>query len=95
MNNVIFESEEQAREVFGQIFLTSGTVIDNAIMISKEKGYIRKSIVEEAEEMYRKSIGYSSYGKTAFEVSGDLRMINNKLYEAIQYLKADNERLKK
>ena len=53
-NKVIFESEEEAREVFSQIFLTSGIVIDNAVMISKQKGYIRKSAVEEAEELDNK-----------------------------------------
>lgn len=62
---------------------------------AKQKGYIRKSAVEEAEEMI------SDYRTMASETFKEKYLNYNnfsftkKLIEAIQELKAENERLKK
>ena len=91
MNKVIFESEELARGIFN-IAITSieikGNSEDNFITSLRCSGYIRKSAVEEAEEMYKE---WSENNKC-----NDIEMaeIIHKQYNAIQELKAENERLR-
>ena len=94
-NKVIFESDDQVRKVLREI-----TILDNdadwydvvdlktTIKNLKEKGYIRKSTVEEAEEMYL------SY-KNKKGISIPYSKLENKLYEALQEQKEIIERLKK
>lgn len=86
MGNKIIFDEALARGIF-KIAETSieidGNSEDNFITSLKCSGYIRKSAVEEAEEMWDKM--------------GDreISVLEYKQREAIQYLKAENERLKK
>jgi hypothetical protein len=79
-NKVIFESEEFNK------FLNDCVKIEDqedVRFLAKQKGYIRKSKVDEAEEMYEK-------WKHDCTSSG-LSEIIIKLHEAIQYLKSKPE----
>lgn len=92
-NKVIFESEEEAR-----VFVKKGIpikhlkydgddtysdFINDTIVVFRREGYIRKSVVEEAEEMYNKmSNRYLCF-------AGDLEIAIN----YVKALKAENERL--
>lgn len=80
-NKVIFESEEDFIEFMKDV--NYGTYYQQLVN-AREKGYIRKDIVEEAEEMLRLNAGIIP-----------LTELEQKLIEAIQYLKAKNERLRK
>jgi hypothetical protein len=82
-------TEEQARELFSVIGLVE--TIDMAIDESKKHGYIRKSAVEEAEEMYQEWL----YAIEATRSPINKNNLNVKLYEAIQELKKEIARLKK
>lgn len=89
-DKVIFESEE----VFIKMMNSLGIYVNQSIIDdAKSKGYIRKSVVEEAEEMYKKSCReYHSNG------SSDIVAVKNMIHDAqiyIEHLKAENERLKK
>jgi hypothetical protein len=84
-NKVIFESEEQFVNFWKD--LTGCDCLPGTREKIKQKGYIRKSAVEEAEEEYR---AYKE-GKNCF-VS---EIVIDKMYLAIQELKSENERLKK
>ena len=81
-------TEEQARELFSVIGLVE--TIDMAIDESKKHGYIRKSAVEEAEEMYQEWL----YAMEATSSPINKDNLNVKLYEAIQELKKEIARLK-
>ena len=82
-------TEEQARELFSAIGLVE--TIDMAIDESKKHGYIRKSAVEEAEEMYQEWL----YAMEATSSPINKDNLNVKLYEAVQDLKSEIARLKK
>lgn len=92
-NKVLFEMTElEARNKFSKIipfmFLKTSAqdeFFESFITNMKNAGYIRKSPVEEAEEMYA-SIKENGWNLTPLEVTQ---------YDAIQYLKAENERIKK
>ena len=86
-NKVIFESEEQFVNFWRDI--TGCDCLPGIREKIKQKGYIRKSLLEEAEEMY------DNYRSTMCYEETGLRVLVDKLYEVIQYLKAENERLKK
>ena len=92
-NKVIFESRSDLIN-FGLMIKNS---IDEEHMIQTFKSYniyIRKSVVEEAEEMYKKYKNGERLSESKdFQVTFNILIEN--LYEAIQYLKAENERLKK
>jgi hypothetical protein len=76
-------TEEQARELFSVIGLVE--TIDIAIDESKKHGYIRKSAVGEAEEMYKEWLNRI----------GDMSetVVMDKMYLAIQEQKKENVRL--
>lgn len=78
-------TEYQARELFSDIGL--GATVDMAINESKKNGYIRKSAMEEAEEMYKEWLNRI----------GDMSetVVMDKMYLAIQELKSEIARLKK
>ena len=80
-------TEEQARELFSVIGLVE--TIDMAIDESKKHGYIRKSAVEEEEEMYREWLNRIG------DMSENVVMEMDKMYSAIQELKSEIARLKK
>jgi len=84
-NKVIFENVEQATKFCIDMFFDD---IQGKIILMKNIGYIRKSVVEEAEEMWMQ---WRPYEKDRAE---DNRFITVQ-HKAIQYLKAENERLKK
>ena len=87
-NKVIFESEVEAYKFVVSILKTSDLLCDapklkELLLAIKEKGYIRKSAVEEAEEMY-KLLSQDDVESMKLSV---LSLVN-KQHEAIQYLKA-------
>lgn len=93
-NKVIFESEEQAREVVKLLVCHDDNCMyekDECIECDMRKlrktGLIRKSAVDEAEEMYNNYMLASS----PYNISD----VVLKQYEAIQELKSEIERLKK
>ena len=82
MNNKIQMTEEQAK----QMYLECGDMGNGWKLFverAKEKGYIRKNPVEEAEEMYLNMC------KEGYEDG-----VHEKLYEAIQYLKRSHPEFK-
>lgn len=97
-----FESEEQAREII-ELLVCRRTGCEKEddectqcdIDKLKRNGYIRKSelqtLVDEAEEMY---MDYLMRGLMP-PLRSDTTKLLNKMYKAIQELKAENERLKK
>ena len=98
MKNKLQMTEEQAREIFkegcrhnffGKLQDIDKKTEDIWIERIKQAGYICRSVVEEAEEMYHNQ--YESFGQN---VSGEVSKFIEKLYEAIQELKSENERLK-
>ena len=86
-NKVIFESEEEARLFFKDWAQYCTTGEDSFVLFLKQKGYIRKSAVEEAEEMYKEWLNRI----------GDMSetVVMDKMYSAIQELKSEIARLKK
>jgi hypothetical protein len=84
-NKVIFESEEQFVNFWKD--LTGCDCLPGTREKIKQKGYIRKSAVEEAEEEY---IAYKE-GKNCFVAE----IVMDKMYLAIQELKSEIARLKK
>jgi hypothetical protein len=84
-NKVIFESEEQFVNFWKD--LTGCDCLPGTREKIKQKGYIRKSAVEEAEEMYKEWLNRI----------GDMSetVVMDKMYFAIQELKSEIERLKK
>ena len=89
-NKVIFESEEQSINFYRDMDGRFSCDQDSFMYVLKEKGYIRKSAVDEAEEMY-KLLSQDDVESMKLSV---LSLVN-KQHEAIQYLKAENEVLKK
>ena len=86
MNKVIFESEYQLNDFRKHLKLYENVTEDQLMEILKREGYIRKSPVEEAEEMlYDWKAGHTT----------DINDMVVKAIEAIHNLKAENERLKK
>lgn len=82
-NKVIFGSKEEfekALKDMNSIGTIKNSDITYLVNQANKKGYIRKSVVEEAEEMYN---NYNS----AKGCTGTHRDIIEKLYEAIQELK--------
>jgi hypothetical protein len=100
MSKIEFESEEQYKIIMADL----GMLIQPYdIKVAKEKGYIKKSeietLVEEAEEMYLSNVrpfamNLENMGVVKEVLQERLDCVH-KLYEAVQYLKAENERLKK
>jgi hypothetical protein len=87
-NKVIFESEEQFVNFWKD--LTGCDCLPGTREKIKQKGYIRKSAVEEAEEMYSKHVEYKG------NLSGDDKNKTiDKMYLAIHELKSEIARLKK
>ena len=84
-NKVIFESEEEARLFFKDWAQYCTTGEDSFVLFLKQKGYIRKSAVEEAEERYEQS-------KRDFPTPKGVRDLAD---EYIQELKSEIARLKK
>lgn len=87
-NRVIFESKYQARTILKDILGIEfrEDFLDEIV----KKGYIRKSSVEKAEEMYKEII------PTMKPVTyPEIVVLCNKMHEAIQELKSEIERLKK
>ena len=82
-NKVIFESEEQFVNFWKD--LTGCDCLPGTREKIKQKGYIRKSVVEEVEEEY---IAYKE-GKNCFVAE----IVMDKMYLAIQELKKENVRL--
>ena len=82
-NKVIFESEEQFVNFWKD--LTGCDCLPGTREKIKQKGYIRKSALEEAEERYEQS-------KRDFPTPKGVRDLAD---EYIQELKSENERLKK
>jgi hypothetical protein len=78
-------TEEQARQLHRDCY--NSFVEDGSIFIMKQKGYIRKTAVEEAEEMYKEWLNRI----------GDMSetVVMDKMYVAIQELKSEIARLKK
>lgn len=88
MKKVYFESEQEARE-FVMINITNVKNVHETkgyLETIKRNGYIKKSAVEEAEEMYRE------FADNKAKYSNN--DIIGKQHEAIQELKAENARLK-
>lgn len=92
---VIFESEEEldyfVLDIIMPFFKIEEMTSDLKNRIKekiKQKGYIRKSALEEAEEMYKGLRYDKSYDQNY------LYLIMNKQYSAIQELKSEIERLK-
>jgi hypothetical protein len=84
-NKVIFESEEHYIDYYSSLYGAKPSPWQ--IEENKKYGYIRKSAVEKAEEMYKEwlnRIGYMSE-----------TVVMYKMYLAIQELKSEIERLKK
>lgn len=91
-NKVIFENEEEARKLFIDIGITE--MIDYAVEQAKKHGYIRKTAIEEAEEIISEMGQYM----LNYEDSESVKLFGNQirnLYNGWQELKAENERLKK
>ena len=90
-NKVIFESEEEAKKFLDDCIEVRNDahcdVVNESFYNAKQKGYIRKSAVEEAEEMYKEWLNRI----------GDMSetVVMDKMYLAIQELKSENERLRK
>jgi hypothetical protein len=82
-NKVIFESEEQFVNFWKD--LTGCDCLPGTREKIKQKGYIRKSAVEEAEEMYKEWLNRI----------GDMSetVVMDKMYLAIQEQKKENVRL--
>jgi flagellar basal body rod protein FlgC len=86
---VIFESEEECAEFLCNVYNHNKEYcLRSLVPMAKQKGYIRKSAVEEAEEMYSKWMQTEKY-------DGSIIAIIHKQHEAIQELKSEIERLKK
>jgi hypothetical protein len=87
----MFDNEKQAKEMFLNCNLCSESTVDIFIKNVKEKGYIRKSelqtLVDEAEEMYKKFIETGDCDGVSI-----LMEIQNK---AIQVLKKDHPEFNK
>ncbi len=86
---VIFESEEEAVNVMNTVVIRAmqwQLNKEETLKSWKKLGYIRKNPVEEAEEMYQSSYRFTNVDKDK---------LIEKQHEALQYLKSENERLKK
>jgi len=81
MKKPIFENDQEAREFIFDMYDRKYSVDEKTIKRIKQKGYIKKSVVEEAEEMYYR---WSKENKCELEVMTDLI---HKEFEAIQELK--------
>lgn len=78
-------TEDQAYDLCSKLSGSNNWKSD--LFILKKYGYIKKSIVDEAEELLR-----------AWVVDSDItyeKIMIGKALDAIKYLKAENERLKK
>lgn len=88
MSDKIQMIEEQARTFLLTAFMSMRPEdLESCLENLKCNGYIRKSVVEEAEEMYK------NWQQCDHAENSDFKLIC-KLYKAIQELKAENERLK-
>lgn len=97
-NKVIFESEEEFDAVFDDCGLDKSDESHTKNFTRqfvkerfKQKGYIRKSAVEEAEEMLNNIINHIKQGQNYSLDECDYDII----YEGFRELKAEIERLKK
>lgn len=85
MTKPIFENESEMNEFIDQCIPGVGVLFKDSIQfLIRDKGYIRKSIIEEVEEMY------SRYNPNKDEYDIDHILIN-KQHEAIQHLKKQLE----
>ena len=86
-NKVIFESDEHFENVMDDIIpdsiVSKWSIIKNSGEDAKQKGYIRKSVVEEAEEFLNKNVQVWSFENRELVTRG--------FWE----LKSEIERLKK
>ena len=95
-NKVIFESEEEALEFYRM----AGDDRVEFIKRLKEKGYIRKSAVEEAEEMYKQHMEIDGHCTRADDIkrweenSCKAYSLIKQQHEAIQEQRKEIERLK-
>ena len=101
MSKVYFESEQEAREFLKDTLCEYykekypspmqgydiNKTIKETVFRAKQKGYIKRSAVEEANEIIRTTVGYSDTARLAWS---DFLVIK----DAIQELKAEIERLK-
>lgn len=93
-DKVIFESEYQLNDFRKHLKLYENVTEEQLMEILKREGYIRKSPVEEAEEMYKNFLHEYENPGVDTSWSNTVACIKTQ-HEAIQYLKAENERLKK
>jgi len=88
MKKPLFESEEEIRQFFKDCFVYSADnnigASDNSIIsenktveMAKARGYIKKSIVEEAEDAYQEIVKHGNHLSNLEQVQ----------YDAIQHLK--------
>ena len=84
---VIFESEEEAKRIIKECFpyregvtiMSIDTTAENYAKTFKEKGYIRKNPVEEAEEMY------NAFSDSDDRCASNILELIIKQHNAIQY----------
>jgi len=87
-NKVIFESEEEARQLYNDTLNNHDE--NDFIKMLKQKGYICKSAIEKAEDKRKE---YNPNDDVIKQIN-DLRAIMHYHDKAIQELKAENEKLK-
>lgn len=99
-NKVIFESEEECAEFLCNVYNHNKEYcLRSLVPMAKQAGYIRKSAVEETEEMYNEFFNYT-YRRGAYHRDNDqwqqhANKLTAKQHEAIQELKSEIARLKK
>lgn len=90
-NKVIFESEEHFKRFWRDLFIVEP--FTKEIKLAMEKGYIRKSPVEEAEEMYKQHMEIDGHCTKSDDIkrweenSYKAYSLIKQQHEAIQYLK--------
>lgn len=92
-NKVIFESESECFRFIDENICLIGGEFSMILTMDKlrKSGYIRKSPVEEAEELIGRIKSFWCNNNQPYEL-GDYQL--EIIHEAIQYLKSENERLR-
>lgn len=100
MENKLQITEEYAREIYraGVFINPDGSMENEYVRLLKEKGYIRKSAVEEAEEVYNEWFNcHTTYIEDLILANNNLVLFNDIIriqHEAIQEQKKEIENLK-
>lgn len=93
-NRVIFESEEECAEFLCNVYdHNKEYCLRSLVPMAKQKGYIRKSIVEEAEEII-KEFEFCKYHKEPLQRVQLLSTDCVKIYTAWQELKSELKAIK-